>query len=75
MYLQVNLMILVTFWCPICHPFNQCVYEKLDSTIWDYPFQFCEGGFWIWIRGIVGVYDDNISLGYINPILGIYIFL
>jgi hypothetical protein len=41
------------------------VHTKSDSTIWDYPFQSCEGGFWIWIRGIVGVYDGKNS-GYIH---------
>jgi hypothetical protein len=54
--------------------FNQCVYGKSNSTIWNYPFQFCEGGFWIWIGGIVGVYNGK-NLGYIGSISSIYIFL
>jgi hypothetical protein len=55
MYLQSNPRILVIYWCLKCHPFNQRVYAKLNSTIWDFEYE---------LGAFSGAYD-GISLGYI----------
>ncbi len=59
MYFQSNSKILVTFKFPKCYIFNNCMYAKWDWVIWNYLCQFCERGFWVWIRGIVCVYDGK----------------
>jgi hypothetical protein len=74
MYSESNLKILFTFLCPNCCTFNKCVYVKSDWAIWNYLCQFCEGEFWIWIGGVVCVYDGK-SLSCLGSICGICIYV
>jgi hypothetical protein len=82
---QVHTWAIVKWFLKLCFSLWNNVYSSIKlkdigyflvsySTIWSYPFQFCVGGFWTWIGGIVGAYDGK-SSGYIGSISSIYISL